>query len=78
MMLGESAMHEDGANMATHIQMVGVGYQGASGNHTFLANGDVGGAGYDICGYTAAGAADGTFTCTKFWTVADGVQDNAA
>ena len=78
MMLGESAMHEDGANMATHIQMVGTGYEGASGNHTFLANGDVGGAGYDICGYAAAGAADGTFTCTKFWTVADGVQDNAA
>ncbi|MDA8594010.1 ABC transporter substrate-binding protein [Euryarchaeota archaeon] len=78
MMLGESATHESGANMATHIQMVGVGYQGASGNHTFLANGDVGGAGYDICGYAATTADDGTFTCTKYWTVADGVQDNAA
>jgi len=78
MMLGESAMHEDGANMATHIMMVGTGYQGASGNHTFLANGDVGGAGYDICGYAATTTDDGTFTCTKYWTVADGVQDNAA
>ena len=77
MMLG--AAHQlDSSAMSTSIATTGTAYEGASGLHTFLANGDVGGAGYDICGYTATGADDGTFTCTKYWTVADGVQDNAA
>ena len=77
MMLG--AAHQlDSSAMSTSIATTGTAYEGASGLHTFLANGDVGGAGYDICGYTATGADDGTFTCTKYWTVAGGVQDNAA
>jgi branched-chain amino acid transport system substrate-binding protein len=77
MMIG--AAHQlDSTAMSTSIATTGTAYEGASGLHTFLTNGDVGGAGYDICGYTAAGADDGTFTCTKYWTVADGVQDNAA
>ena len=77
MMLG--AAHQlDSTAMTTSIATTGTAYEGASGLHTFLANGDVGGAGYDICGYTATGADDGTFTCTKYWTVAGGVQDNAA
>ncbi|MBT3441810.1 MAG: ABC transporter substrate-binding protein [Euryarchaeota archaeon] len=77
MMLG--AAHQlDSSAMSTSIATTGTAYEGASGLHTFLANGDVGGAGYDICGYTATGAGDGTFTCTKYWTVAGGVQDNAA
>ena len=77
MMLG--AAHQlDSSAMSTSIATTGTAYEGASGLHTFLANGDVGGAGYDICGYAATGADDGTFTCTKYWTVAGGVQDNAA
>jgi hypothetical protein len=55
--------------------MVGDEYEGASGLHTFLENGDVGGAGYDICGYAATTTDDGAYTCTKYWTATDGVQD---
>ena len=77
MMLGE-AHQLDSTAMTTSIATTGTAYEGASGLHNFLANGDVGGAGYDICGYTATGADDGTFTCTKYWRVAGGVQDNAA
>ena len=76
-MLG--AAHQlDSSAMSTSIATTGTAYEGASGLHTFLANGDVGGAGYDIFGYAASDAADGTFTCSKYWTVADGVQSNAA
>ncbi|MEK9697757.1 MAG: hypothetical protein VW270_18465, partial [Candidatus Poseidoniales archaeon] len=53
---------------------VGTDYEGASGLHTFLENGDVGGAGYDICGYTADATDNGAYECTQYWTVADGVQ----
>ena len=42
MMLGHAAMHGDG-DMSSHIEMVGNGYAGESGTHTFLAKGDVGG-----------------------------------
>ena len=57
------------------IGFVGDEYEGASGLHTFLENGDVGGAGYDICGYTATTTDDGVYECTKYWTVEDGVRD---
>ena len=77
MMLGAAHQHNS-TDMSASIATTGTAYEGASGLHTFLANGDVGGAGYDICGYAASDAADGTFTCSKYWTVADGVQSNAA
>jgi ABC-type branched-subunit amino acid transport system substrate-binding protein len=48
-MIGEAAVHEDGENMAMHIEMVGMNYVGESGTLTFLDNGDVGGSGYDVC-----------------------------
>jgi hypothetical protein len=57
------------------IGYVGDEYEGASGLHTFLENGDVGGDGYDICGYSATGVDDGAYSCTKYWTATDGVQD---
>jgi len=72
MMLG--AAHATGSDIAS----IGNAYEGASGLHTFLSNGDVGGDGYDICGYAATGAADGTFTCSKYWTATGGVQDDTA
>ena len=68
---------EDDYTPSDCIFMVGDEYEGASGLHTFLENGDVGGAGYDICGYDATGAADGTFTCTMYWTVEDGVTSDS-
>ena len=69
------AYNADNTDMDASIATIGTAYEGASGLHTFLANGDVGGDGYDICGYTAAGAADGTYACSMYWTVADGVTD---
>ena len=82
MMLGEAAaictmMADEGMTMTPSecIAMVGDEYEGASGLHTFLDNGDVGGAGYDICGYSATDSDDGAYTCTKYWTATDGVQD---
>jgi branched-chain amino acid transport system substrate-binding protein len=76
MMLGQAVLTE-ADTPGEAINSVGTAYEGASGLHTFLANGDVGGDGYDICGYDASTSSDGTFTCTKYWTVANGVQDNA-
>jgi branched-chain amino acid transport system substrate-binding protein len=53
---------------------VGTDYEGASGLHTFLENGDVLGAGYDICGYTADATENVAYECSQYWTVADGLQ----
>jgi branched-chain amino acid transport system substrate-binding protein len=82
MMLGQAAvictmMADEGMELTPSecIGFVGDEYEGASGLHTFLENGDVGGAGYDICGYTATTTDDGVYECTKYWTVEDGVQD---
>ena len=82
MMLGEAAvictmMADEGMELTPSdcISFVGDEYEGASGLHTFLENGDVGGDGYDICGYSATGSDDGVYECTKYWTVEDGVQD---
>ena len=71
MMIGHAAMHEDGENMATHIEMVGNGYAGDSGTHTFLANGDVGGSGYDVCTFFHVPTYGEYFNCDRMWD-ADG------
>jgi len=82
MMLGEAAvictmMADEGMDHTPSdcIGYVGDEYEGASGLHTFLENGDVGGDGYDICGYSATGVDDGAYSCTKYWSATDGVQD---
>jgi branched-chain amino acid transport system substrate-binding protein len=82
MMLGQAAaictmMADEGMDLPPSecIGFVGDEYEGASGLHTFLENGDVGGEGYDICGYSATGVDDGAYSCTKYWTATDGVQD---
>jgi len=75
MMIGQAAMHENGANMASHLSMTGVDYAGASGTHTFLSNGDVAGAGYDICEFTALSSTDIYFNCMQWWSAIDGIQD---
>ncbi|MEE3318539.1 MAG: transporter substrate-binding domain-containing protein, partial [Candidatus Thermoplasmatota archaeon] len=76
MMIGQAAMHENGANMASHLNMVGVDYAGASGTHTFLSNGDVAGAGYDICEFVALSSSDVYFNCMEWWSAIDGIQDS--
>ena len=77
MMIGHAAMMEDGANMATHINMVGSGdgYSGASGNHVFLANGDVGGSGYDVCTFHHVPTFGQYFNCDRMWTATGGLAD---
>jgi len=75
MMIGQAAMMENGANMASHLSMLGVDYNGASGAHTFLGNGDVAGAGYDICSFDALSSTDIYFTCMEWWSAIDGIQD---
>ena len=75
MMIGHAAMMEGGANMASHLNMVGDDYAGASGDHTFLDNGDVAGAGYDICQFVALSSSDIFFNCMKWWSAIDGIQD---
>jgi len=74
MMIGQAAMMENGANMASHLSMVGDDYAGASGQHTFLSNGDVAGAGYDICSFDALSSTDIYFTCMEWWSAIDGIQ----
>ena len=74
MMIGQAAMMENGANMASHLSMLGVDYNGASGAHTFLSNGDVAGAGYDICSFDALSSTDIYFTCMEWWSAIDGIQ----
>ena len=74
MMIGHAAMMEDGANMAAHIDMVGVDYNGESGVITFLDNGDIPGAGYDICTFNHVPTFGDYFNCDKMWTVNEGVE----
>ena len=68
MMIGAAANMEAGANMATHLNMVGTDYAGASGTHTFLDNGDVGGAGYDVCTFHHVPTYGDYFNCDMVWT----------
>jgi branched-chain amino acid transport system substrate-binding protein len=78
MMLGHAAMMEDGANMGTHVPMVGSGdgYDGETGTHVFLENGDVGGSGYDVCTFHHVPTYGDYFNCDKMWSVtSDGVVD---
>jgi len=72
MIIGKAATMSGAIN--DNIKSTGTGYEGASGLLTFLDNGDVGGAGYDICTY---GGADETYTCGKYWTASGGVQTAA-
>ena len=72
MIIGQASVL-DLSSMSKAIEHVGNGFGGASGEITFLDNGDVGGAGYDICTYGGDDTA-GTYTCSKKWTVANGVE----
>ena len=78
MMLGHAAMMEDGADMGMHVPMVGSGdgYDGETGTHVFLDNGDVGGSGYDVCTFHHVPTYGDYFNCDKMWSVtSDGVVD---
>ena len=71
MIIGQAAVLD--VTITEGIEHVGNGFKGSSGDITFLSNGDVNGAGYDICTYGGDDTA-GTYTCGKYWTVDDGVK----
>ena len=73
MMIGHAAMHDDGADMATHLKMVGMDYAGASGEHDFMDNGDVAGSGYDVCTFNHVPTYGDYFNCDMMWTGNDGL-----
>jgi len=75
MMIGAAANMGAGADMASHLEMVGVGYAGASGSHSFLSNGDVGGAGYDVCTFHHIPTYGQYFNCDRMWTATGGLED---
>ena len=76
MMIGLAAAMESGANMKTHLRMVGNAYDGASGNHTFDANGDVAGSGYSICAFSHDdGTSTVSFACARKWDSNAGITD---
>ncbi len=73
MIIGKAS--QGGDDIVAGIESVGTNYEGASGLINFLDNGDVGGAGYDICTYSGfTNNSDGGFTCGKYWTAEGGVQ----
>ena len=74
MMIGHAAMMEDGANMASHIDMVGNDYAGESGTLTFLDNGDVGGSGYDVCTFNHVPTYGDYYNCDMMWSAAGGLE----
>ena len=74
MMIGEAAMHDDGADMSSHLNMVGTDYAGASGVHNFMANGDVSGSGYDVCSFNHVPTYGDYFNCNMMWTATDGLS----
>ena len=73
--IGKAYNMEAGANMASHIGMVGVNYTGASGTVHFDAVGDIPGAGYDICMHAIISSTDTYLNCQHYWTAEGGVQE---
>ena len=74
MMIGKAAAMEAGANMATHLNMVGTNYAGATGELTFDSNGDVPGFGYELCQFDAISSTDVFFSCRNTWALTDPVD----
>ncbi len=73
MILGEAvilANSSSGADVNSALATVGDGYEGASGTHTFDANGDVAGSGYEICYFDS-----GDMECDYRWDVGMGIWD---
>jgi branched-chain amino acid transport system substrate-binding protein len=75
--IGKAYNMEQGANMDTHIPMVGTDYAGASGTVDFDSVGDIPGAGYDICMHAIISSTDTYLNCQHYWTADGGVQEYA-
>ena len=64
-----SIVSDPEGSIVSALKKTGVNYVGASGTHTFDANGDVSGTGYEVCQF------DGTaFSCPRTWTSDGGVK----
>jgi len=60
-----------GGDIKAAIANTGVNYDGASGSHTFDANGDVLGTGYEVCHFHGT-----TFDCDRVWTADGGLSSS--
>ena len=70
-LVAAAVVSDPDGNLVTAINKTGVNYAGASGTHTFDANGDVLGTGYEVCQF------DGTnFSCPRVWTADGGLAGN--
>jgi branched-chain amino acid transport system substrate-binding protein len=75
MILGRAAKMANGADMDTHIAMVGTDYAAASATTlTFDSHGDVAPTnGYSVCQFDALSSTDVYFNCMKYWDQSAGI-----
>jgi|TARA_B100001142_G_scaffold329993_1_gene395513 branched-chain amino acid transport system substrate-binding protein len=70
-LVAAAVVSDPDGDLVNAINKTGVNYSGASGTHTFDANGDVLGTGYEVCQF------DGTnFSCPRIWTADGGLTGN--
>ena len=65
----------EGTPLSAMISVVGQGFVGASGVHSFDAVGDVAGNGYCVGTFAVAGDGTVSFNCDRFWTRDGGIQN---
>ncbi|HIE81866.1 MAG TPA: transporter substrate-binding domain-containing protein [Candidatus Poseidoniales archaeon] len=65
----------EGTPLSAMISVVGQGFVGASGVHSFDAGGDVAGNGYCVGTFAVAGDGTVSFNCDRFWTRDGGIQN---
>ena len=76
MIMGHAIANQGNSTLTQSIEVVGNGYEGASGLISFLENGDGAGYGYDFCTYSGdPDDANGGYSCNRFWTAENGVQE---
>jgi len=71
--IAAAAMADSDGDLRDDIAAVGINYAGASGVHTFTADGDVVGSGYLVCTFAHDGT-DATLICDRTWNLVDGLQ----
>jgi branched-chain amino acid transport system substrate-binding protein len=75
MIIAAAAMADSDDDLRDDLAAVGTNYAGASGTHSFDANGDVGGSGYLICEFARYNGQTG-FGCPGSWARDSGMADN--
>jgi branched-chain amino acid transport system substrate-binding protein len=69
-MAAAAIISDPDGDLKAAVAKAGVNYDGASGNHTFDANGDVLGTGYEVCQFTGT-----DFSCPRIWTADGGLAN---